>query len=212
MGYSSQIRMSDESGQTYLVFPGDHRLIPPTTQIRSTLLMSSLRTLREAGLFEDYLERLAPELRDTILQNAAPRWLPIEVALGHYGACDALGLTPGRVVEMAQKVGMQGDGTFLGVALGLVRGLGVTPWTVLSQARRIWGRAWCGGAIGGVQTAAQGARIEVVGWPCARIPYCRHALRGLVLGVAKLLSNQVYVRELPGLQTDHSLALRIAWV
>jgi hypothetical protein len=81
----------------------------------------------------------------------------------------------------------------------------------LSEAGRVWQRAWLGGAIGGYKTGEKDVRVEVVGWPCARIPYCRHALRGLLLGVTKLLSTQASAYEIPALQTDSSAAYRIVW-
>jgi hypothetical protein len=197
--------------ETLLAFPADRQSIKPATKVKSTLIMSSLRTLRDAGLFDQYVTYLAPEPKDTILELAAPSWLPIEVALAHYGACDRLGLTPAQVTEMAQLVSMQAQGTFLGVAIAIARGIGVTPWTVLGRARSIWERAWVGGAMAGFRVSAQEMRIEVAGWPCARIPYCRHALRGILLGVVTMLSKEAYARELTELQTDQQLAYRLVW-
>jgi hypothetical protein len=197
--------------QVYLAFPTDRHLIRPASEIRSTLIMSSQKTLREAGVFDEYVKQLPAEIKDMVLEVAAPRWLPLTAALGHYGACDSLGLSPARVTEIAQSVSMQAQGTFLGVAIGLARGIGVTPWTVLSQGRRIWERAWVGGAMAGYRLGPQEMRVEVVGWPCARIAYCRHALRGILLGVVKLLSKDAYVREIAELQTNESVAYRLTW-
>jgi hypothetical protein len=199
------------SEETYLAFPTERQSIQPATKVKSTLIMSSLRTLREAGLFDDYAGHLPPEAKDTILELASPSWLPIEIALAHYGACDQLGLSPSQVTEMAQRVSTQAQGTFLGVAIAIARGIGVTPWTVLGRARSIWERAWVGGGMAGFRIGAQEMRIEVAGWPCARIPYCRYALRGILLGVVSMLSKEAYARELTELQTDLDVAYRVAW-
>jgi hypothetical protein len=196
---------------TYLAFPTDRRALEPATKVKSTLIMSSLKTLREAGLFDEYVRQLAPEVKDTILELAAPSWQPIDLALAHYGACDRLGLTPAQVTEMAQRVSMQAQGTFLGIAIAIARGIGVTPWTVLGRARPIWERAWVGGGMAGFRLGPQEMRIEVAGWPCARIPYCRHALRGILLGVVSLLSKEAYARELTELQTKQDVAYRLVW-
>jgi len=197
--------------QTYLVFRDGRGDVEPATEIRSTLIMSSQQTLRDAGVFEEYEAHLDPAHRHAILETSAPKWLEIEVGLAHYRACDALGLGANRVAEMAQGMSMRRRGTFLGVAVGLASGIGVTPWTVLGQADRVWRRAWVGGGIAGHKIADKEARIEVAGWPCAKIPYCRHALRGLLLGVATLLAPQSSMHEIQALQRDNALAFRLSW-
>jgi hypothetical protein len=202
----------DEPAEEFLPFPTKRHLVRPANQVRSTLLMSSQKTLRDEGLFTEYEGYLAPEHRDAILDLTAPCWLPMELGLAHYAACDRLGLSPSRVVEIAQRVSMRAEGTFLGVALGVARGVGVTPWTVLSQMRRIWDRAFVGGGVAVYKLGGQQARLEIVAWPCVRIDYCRHAFRGLALGVTALLSSKPRVRELslsPGV--NDGIAYEIVW-
>jgi hypothetical protein len=204
--------VSEASGeQSYLVFPGGGGAIKPATHIRSTLIVSSQKRLRDEGLFPEYEKHLDPALQNTLIETSVARWLDIELGLAHYQACEALGLGPNRIAEIGQGVGMQRRGTFLGVAVGLAAGIGVTPWTVLAQADRLWKRAFQGGAMGTLKTGEREARIEVVGWPCARIPYCRHALRGLVLGVMGLLSPHVSLHEILPLHKDSAVAYRLAW-
>ena len=173
--------------------------------------MSSQKLLREEGLFAEYEAHLNPAHQRTVLETSVPRWLDIAIGLAHYEACDALKLGPNRVAEMGQGLGMQRRGTFLGVAVGLAAGVGVTPWTVLSQGDRIWRRGFQGGALGTQKTGDKEARIEIVGWPCARVPYVRHAFRGLVLGVMGLMSPHVSVHELAGLQRENAVAYRLSW-
>jgi hypothetical protein len=173
--------------------------------------MSSQTRLRDEGLFGEYEKHLDPIHQRVLLETSVARWLDIELGLAHYAACDALRLGPNRVAEIGQGMGMQRRGTFLGVAVGLAAGIGVTPWTVLAQADRLWKRAFQGGAMGTLKTGESEARIEVVGWPCARIAYCRHALRGLVLGVMGLLSPNVSLHEIGPLHKDSAIAYRLAW-
>jgi hypothetical protein len=173
--------------------------------------MSSQKNLRDEGLFTEYESHLNPLHQRTILETSVPTWLPIDVGLAHYEACEAIGLGPNRIAEIGQATGMQRRGTFLGVAVGIAAGIGVTPWTVLSQADRVWRRAFQGGAIGALKTGDNEARIEVVGWPCARIPYCRHALRGLILGVMSLLSPRASLHEILALHRESAVAYRLVW-
>lgn len=171
--------------------------------------MSSQTTLRAEGLYERYWSLLAAEAREEITQLGAPSWLPLGVALAHYRACDALGLSELRVADMAQRVGANRDGTFLGVALNLARGLGATPLTMGNQLPRIWQRAFQGGAVSCVQTAPKELCVQVDGWPCAGIPYCRYSLRGLCVGVAKLVAREVHGREVSS--SAEELVLHLAW-
>lgn len=201
---------ASSSEQSFLIFPDGKA--PLTTQIRSTLIMSSQKTLRDAGVFAEYEAVLEPAHRDALLETSTPRWMDIDLGLAHYRACDALGLGPNRVVDMAQGVGSQRRGTFLGVAVNLAAGIGVTPWTVAAQADRIWRRGFIGGAMGSVKTGEKEARIEVAGWPCATYAYCRYAMRGLILGVMGLLSPHASVHELTGLShRETAIAYRLTW-
>ncbi len=204
--------LSESVEQVFLPLPTARHLVPPTTRIRSTLVMSSLKTLREENLFALYQSNLEPLHRDTILELATPCWLPIEVGLAHYAACNELGLPPSRVLEIAQRVSTRAHGTFLGVALGLARGIGVTPWTALAQMRPVWERAFDGGAVSATKLGDNDARIEIVAWPCARIEYCRLAFRGLVEGVGTLLSKNCRSRELPAQGDARStVSYRLSW-
>jgi hypothetical protein len=107
---------------------------------------------------------------------------------------------------------MKSQGTFLGVALNIARGVGVTPWTVMGQTRRIWERGFVGGAIAVFKLGPYDARLEIVAWPPARIEYCRHAFRGLAHGVCLLLSKMATVREVtPSVPVGDGVAYRINW-
>ena len=63
------------------------------TRVRSTLLQSSLNSLRTHAYYDRYLAVVDPSYREVILGSLAPEWLPMEVAEAHYRACDALQLT-----------------------------------------------------------------------------------------------------------------------
>lgn len=185
--------------------------IKVATQIRSTIVLASQARLREEGLFERYLTHLPSERRAELIQLGAPCWLPLEAGVAHYAACEALALGEPEVVAMAQRMSMHSEGTFLGVAASIARGTGVTVWTIARQAPRIWGRAFMGGAIGGTKLGPKELKLEIASWPCARVRYCRWAMRGLVLGVVKLVSREAYVREVRTASPD-DMTLQVSWV
>lgn len=182
--------------------------------MRSTILMASQARLREEGLYDRYLAQLSGSYQIELVELGAPCWLPVMLGVAHYAACDALGLAEREVVALAQRVAMQGDGTFLGIASNMARGVGVTPWAMASQAARVWARGFVGGAIGTTRLGPKELRLDVVSWPCATVPYCRWAFRGLVHGLVKLVSREAYVRELrlSSLTSSQDLALQVSWV
>jgi hypothetical protein len=181
-----------------------------TTHIRSTLLMSSQATLRSEMLFDRYWQALGSDVREELTQLGAPSWMPLRVGLAHYQACDELALSDEQVVAMCERVSASREGTFLGVAMNLARGAGVTPHTMAAHAPRIWTRAFMGGAIRGTQLGPKDLRVDIERWPFARIPYCRHAVRGLCLGLAKLVVRTAYAKPLPGGDRD-SVSLLLSW-
>jgi hypothetical protein len=183
------------------------------THIRSTVVLASQARLRQEGLFTRYLAHLPAAHVAELAELGAPRWLPVASGFAHYAACDAIGLPEAAVVEMSQRLSMQGDGRFLGVAANIARGTGVTPWTLARQGPRIWSRAFMGGAIGCTKLGPKELRLELARWSCLRIPYCRWAIRGLALGTLKLVAREAYARELRASATpSDDIALQVSWV
>lgn len=65
--------------EVLLPFSALRSAIPPVTRCKSTLLVSSLRTLKETGHYARYAELLDPGYRDVVLECVAGVWLPIEL-------------------------------------------------------------------------------------------------------------------------------------
>jgi hypothetical protein len=115
-------------------------LIAPMRGVRSTLIQSSLNTLRERGHFDRYVTLLDLAYKDTILGSLAPEWLPIDVGLAHYQACEALQMSHAELLEMGEIVGNRIQGTFIGTLVRGARTMGLTPWVPLTQIGRLWQR------------------------------------------------------------------------
>lgn len=194
-------------------FPGgvSRTHVPPTTEFRSTWLSSSLRSIRERKLLESYLSHLPAEYHEPVLSTVVGVWLPSEIAVAHYEACDRLGLTEQEQVAIGADVGRHALGTVLSVAVSLAKGAGVTPWTILTRLPSVWQRIWIGGGVAIIKVGPKDARAEIGGWPCARVPYTRVALRGVISGLVGLFSEKAYVRELRPLCTQMTLAYRVSW-
>ena len=195
--------------ETVLAFP--QPLVVPR-QIRSTIILGSIESIREAGHYERYIAALAPDARETILSSVVGMWLPIAVGHAHYAACDALGLSTEAEVQLGRGTFGRTKGLLLGTALRLATGAGVTPWTVFPLFQRFWFRAYDGGGIRVVRLGPKEADTDLVSFPLVQSRYYRHAVRGLLGAVVELFCTKAYVKERSGGDPATSLTYRVQWV
>jgi hypothetical protein len=158
-----------------------------------------------------YLALLPREHHEAVLSSVAGVWLPVEVAIEHYRACDKLEIGDRELVEIGAEVAKHSLKTTLSVAVSLAKGAGVTPWTILEQLPVVWYRVWSGGGVAVYKIGPKDARLEVAGWQCAASHYCRVAVRGTIGGLVELFCQKAFVREVSTLCGPSTLAYRISW-
>jgi hypothetical protein len=186
--------------------------IQPITQFRSTLLTSSLKSIQDRSLGDRYLAALPAHHHDAVRACIAGVWLPIELGLAHYEACDALGLSTQEQLAIGREVGLKIQGTFLGTMIKLAKGAGVTPWLCLGQYQRLWDRLMIGGGVLVTKHGPKEARVEFPNMVFTRIPYFRTAFRGVNAASCELFCTRAYVEEIKKLCSHVSLGYRISWV
>jgi hypothetical protein len=189
--------------------------VPLATAVRSTWLASSLRTVREVGgvRLEDYLSHLSPPDRDAMIALVPGQWLPIELAMAHYRACDRLPLSTDLRIEIGIGAARHAHQSFFGVFLRAAKASGLTPWTIVPQFSRVWRGAFIGSALAAYKLGPKELRVEFVGWPCAKVDYCRVATRGVLRGFIELFCQRAYVVEQPERRlADTTLSFRVSWV
>ncbi|HEU4411909.1 MAG TPA: hypothetical protein VFS43_42100 [Polyangiaceae bacterium] len=185
--------------------------VPPVLQVRTTLLTSSLDALREHGFADRYFDHLPAGHHATMRSLVAGQWAPVELALTHYRACDAMGLGPDELERVAAGVGHRVRGTFLGALVRASQAVGVTPWTALGHYGRVWGRLFLGGAPAVFRLGPSEAQLELHGLPLCGISYCRESVHHLHSGVLLLFCKRLHFREVPRLCGPTSLAARVRW-
>jgi len=191
-----------------IVLPLPTRLHPPRN-IRSTLIASSLRSVRDRGRFDEYMQRLPPPWTELPTIAIAGIWLPIDAGVAHYQACDALGLSNAEMHAIGCEVGNRVHGTFLGTMIRGAKEVGVTPWTALGHARTLYERLFDGGAVCVTRVGPKDARMELVANPLVDIPYFRNAARGLWQVALEFFCTRAYVTEIGRTMTSYKV--RIAW-
>jgi hypothetical protein len=180
--------------EVLIALPGH---VAPVTTIRSTLIQSSLNTLRKRGHFERYLGLVNPRHKAALLETLAPEWLPLEVAVAHYTACDALQLTSGELMEIGEDVGERIQGTFIGTLVRKARTVGLTPWVPLGQFQRLWERLITGGGVSLTRTGPKDCTVdcrmlELCQYNYFRAAFCGVIASGIKLGAGKAVTVRVH--------------------
>ena len=180
------------------------------SKIRSTLITTSLRTLTDRKLIDRYFTELAEEHRAAMHNMVAGVWIPVEVAIAHYRACDALELSSTTQLEIGQQVGSRIQGTLLGTMATLSKQAGATPWTFLSRLDRLYDRLVVGGGVSVDKRAPKEALVNVYGVPLFDIPYFATAWRGVIQGLCELFCGRAYVKH-GQLSTSQRITYIVAW-
>jgi hypothetical protein len=181
------------------------------TEFKSTWLRASLDALRDHRHFERYVTLLPREHHEAVLQSVAAMWLPMSVAMAHYAACEALGLSTTEQMAMGKVVFKRLERTIFSFAFHAAREVGVTPWSTLKAIPAALTREMRGGASAIYKVGPKDARIEIIGFPCCCFAYCRAALRGMAVGLCELVCKKAFAHEVRELCSDTRVAYRVAW-
>jgi hypothetical protein len=198
-------------GRPLSILPCAREDVPLVTQARSTILTASIAALRQRGLVERYFGALPPQHRVTMRSLVAGTWVPIDLALVHYRACEAMALSGDEIEALGLDVAGRLHSTFLGTLLRATRGLGVGPWGGLKHYDRLWNRLFVGGAAWAFKLGPNEIRVEVHGLPLCEVPYFREAFRHLQLAGVQLFCKQVLLWPVPQLCGPTSLSYRVQW-
>lgn len=177
-------------------FPEPWAQLAAVSEVRSTLIASSIQALKTRGLLERYTERLPKELHETVLHCIAGQWFPLAVGVAHYRACDALNLSLEQQRDIGSDVSRRIHETSLGVLVQMAKGVGVTPWTVLGKSNQLFARVVKGGGLQVTKLGPKDAQIEIGRLPLLEIPYFRTAAQGIFQVVIGTFAKHAHVRFL----------------
>jgi hypothetical protein len=204
--------MAVKEEETIVAFHTPRERIVPVTHFRGTWLTSSVQALRKRDLFDRYVALVAPADRDPIVYCAAVSWVPTELVVRHYDACEQLALPTETLLEIGTEVTQRVHASSLALGRSVANASGVTPWSILGRVDKLWSRAVMGGAVGVAKTGPKDARVELLGFPVSHLRYNRIATRGIIHGMIALFASSVWVSEIAQLCTPTSLAYRAQWV
>jgi hypothetical protein len=200
--------------------PADPRILVPTplrperaTAVRGTVLMASQEALKKGGFFDRYANNIEDAYRKKLLDEIVPNtWLGIDLAMAHYRACEALGLDATVIQEMGTAVGDRINSVFVKSLIRLASGA-VQPWFAWELAPRVWARAWKGSAVGVRKMGPTEARVDVVGFPCASIPYVRTSLASFFAKNTQLFCKSAVARQVrPNADPSEAVSYTVSWI
>lgn len=186
------------------------KVLRPVTAVQSTLVCASLLSLADEGLKAAYFEKLPSEHHAAISALTAGQWIPVELALEHYRACDHLEVDDAAIMRMFRSADGRLRGTMLSTIPSLSAALGVTPWLPLRHYARTWERLFQGGGVAVRRLGSHVAQVEARGLPLLRVPYFNKGLRLLHLLAYEGFCAQVAVDTYPGPDAE-SLLYRVRW-
>src|SRR5258706_15920689 len=96
---------------------------------RSAHVERGLDALRQRGLYDKWAAAAGGETRDAMATTVAGMWIPVELAMRHYRACEALGLSHDEALAIGSSVGAHIRDSMLLMIRRVANGGGVTPGT-----------------------------------------------------------------------------------
>jgi hypothetical protein len=183
--------------------------IRPVTQVRSSPVVTAQGLLRASGRIEAYTQNLAPEARPAVFGVVPGAWIPVETALAHHRAIDALRLPASEQIALATASGEKMQSALTGTILRMSREVGVTPWLLLPHSQRLWDRICRGGDISIEKVGPKEAIVRMYGLSLLSTTYFRVAIRYVLQSGLSLWCSRAYVTEVT--RSPTTVTFREAW-
>lgn len=178
--------------------------------VRRMLVHSSIAELQELGLYDRYCTVIPPASLERIHALIGPGWMPVELALDHYAACDRLRLDDKVILDCGLRAG-DNMGRALLVA-GTTNETGGSPWSLVGAYSRMGRRIYEGCSAQYVKVGPNMLQIEHLQNPLFSYHYYRVAHGGFLrqsfssLGVK--VTNVVFTRYRP---EKEQIEVQISW-
>lgn len=155
---------------------------------RGTLIVGALQALREHGHLDALLAELSPPVRSAVTDASAMSWVPIEPMTELCFGADRLRLTDSQLMQLGGVAAGSLASTVLSVVL---RTIGATPWTLVSNLDRLWDRFYQGGAVSVVRLGPTDALVAMHGLPHGATRYCRTTTQAFFQGLLSHVAKRV---------------------
>jgi hypothetical protein len=185
--------------------------VVPVRDVRSTLIMAGIQSLREHGLFQRYSEALSTDVRERVAGLAAGIWVPVEIAVAHYSAMDRLGIEQHTIEALGAEVAARSWKHILSPVFARARRIGPKPWEAFGYTHETINLNWRGGDVQIVKEGPTQALYEWAGQPCAAIPYFVTSFGSFMRALTKLFASRATHRVVHERCSPTSIVLRLSW-
>jgi len=183
------------------------------THVRSTLLQSSLATLRRTGLIDRWRTLISPQLARELEETLGPSWVDVELAVAHYAACDGLGLSTSEIDAIGQQVGDHLQNVLVSLSARTARAAGLDVRHAVMAFEKLFGRVFQGGSLGVFQTGPKDLLVELKGVRLTSSYYFRTAYLGHLRSAAKFVGTRAFYAKPARLDpVSDTFIVSVAWV
>jgi hypothetical protein len=184
---------------------------PTVTEIRSTLIVSSIQSLRSHGRYDQYAGLLGSREREDLLSLIAGTWVPLQLAQVHYGTLERMGLDRAEIEVIGGDVADRVNRSILSTIVRASSEAGMTPWTLLSHTHRLRDLMWRGSDIAILKLGPKEARFDWASQPLASVPYFVTSFGGYLRAMVGLFCLKAYTRQEREGQRSDRIVYRISW-
>ncbi|MEO0321841.1 MAG: hypothetical protein AAF447_02715 [Myxococcota bacterium] len=182
------------------------------THLRSTVIVNSMRIVRERGLGAQYWEALGPESEEFFRGLVAQGWVGVGRAVEHYVVLDTLVPNPLDHFAIGRQAAEKLQALYIRTVSTLLRASGaLTVERILGRLRGAFDRMMKGGTVTVHQTGLKDAEILLADMPLLDVAYFRNNLVSWLSAICSLAATTARTRVVrcpaPG-----STLYRVAWV
>jgi hypothetical protein len=186
----------------------------PATELRGTLLASSLAMVREQGKETAYFAALDPAYHEAVRSVLAQAWLPMDLAVAHYRAMGTIFPAAHEQIDNGKIVSERTQNGYLRT---IVRALHATgsldiPTAVRRLPAVLERMVRGGGVASAYRTGLKDVRIELADYPFLRASYTHNAWQGMFYSALSLVTARLTVRQDLRYRSDARMALDVSWV
>jgi hypothetical protein len=185
---------------------------PLAQQVRSTVILNGMQTLRAHGVYSRYVDLIAPDSREALMALVAGEWISIDLAAAHYRAAERLGLDTALVESFGAEVADRLYKTVLSSIPALSKKEGVTPWSAYALAHQNTDVNWRGSDAMVVREGPRQALYEWAGQPLAAIPYFVRSFGGFMRALCSLFCAKATYRLVDERCNATTISVRLTWV
>lgn len=185
----------------------------PVTAVKNVLLQASLARLKETGLYPRYAANVSPSVPEQIESNLAMSWMPIELAVAHYGACESMVLDTEQVTEVGTGVGERVKETQLVTSSKKTREEDTSNWDNMGSLYRIWARSFQGGSVQIVKLGPKDMLLEQRGFVLTQYRYYRQAQLAVLRSSFEAFGMQITSLKTASYSAARDeVGIRLTWI